>query len=301
MPLMDPSSRITDAFDSLPPQLQAAARFVLDHPDDVALLSMREQARRAGVPPVTMTRLARQLGFGDYQEFRDLHASALRRSPPPRSGFSDRAGSLQQNQKLKGDAALAAQIGWTMAEHVATGHDDTGIAAMTEAARQIEKARRVYFLGLRSCHAVAFHANYVYSLFRDNGLLLDGAGDTGCDALRHAGAEDVLLAISVAPYATATIERTAYAANEKRVGIIALTDSKVAPIARHALTSLVVPTGTPSFFHAMTPAFAVAETLIALIAARAGTKALTAIRNSEAQLDSFSTFSMPPSRRKRIP
>src|SRR3546814_5650969 len=155
-----------------------------------------------------------------------------------------------------------------MAEHVATGHDDAGCAAMTAAARRIEKARRVYFLGLRSGHAVAFHAHYVYSLFRDNGLLLDGAGDTGADALRHATAEDILLAISVAPYATATVERTAYAANEKRVGIIALTDSRVAPIARHALTCLPVPTGTPSFFHAMPPAFAVAEKLIALIAAR---------------------------------
>src|SRR5690606_21207233 len=278
---MDPASRITEAFDRLPPQLQAAARFVLDHPDDVALLSMREQARRAGVPPVTMTRLARQLGFGDYREFRELHARGLRRSPA--SHFSERAGSLQQNQKMKGDAALAAQIGWTVAEHVAGSHDDGGIATLIAAARQIEKARRVYFLGLRSCHAIAFHAHYVYSLFRDNGLLLDGAGDTGCDALRHADAEDILLAISVAPYATATVRRAAYAANEKRVGIVALTDSKVAPIARHALTSLLVPTGTPSFFHAMTPAFAVAETLIALLAARAGTRALAAIRNSEAQ------------------
>lgn len=296
---MDPASRITDAFDRLPPQLQAAARFVLDHPDDVALLSMREQARRAGVPPVTMTRLARQLGFGDYQEFRDLHASVLRRMPGQR--FSDRAGSLQQSQKLKGDAALAAQIGWTMAEHVASGHDDAGIAALTAAATLMEKARRIYFLGSRSCHAVAFHAHYVYSLFCDNGLLLDGAGDTGADALRHANAEDVLLAISVTPYATATVERTAFAAHDRRMAIVALTDSQLAPIARNAAACIFVPTGTPSFFHAMTPAFAAAETLIALIAARAGEHALRAIRNSEAQLDAFSTFSTPPSRRKRIP
>lgn len=295
---MDPASRITAAFDRLPPQLQAAARFVLDHPDDVALLSMREQARRAGVPPVTMTRLARQLGFGDYREFRDLHASALRRGG---SHFSERAGSLQQNQKTKGDAALAAQIGWTMAEHVAGSHDDGGIAALIAGAKQIEKARRVYFLGARSCHSVAFHACYVYSLFRDNGVLLDGAGDTGSDALRHAMQDDVLLAVSVAPYASVTIERTAYAARHKRMSVVALTDSTLSPIAREAAACLLVRTATPSFFHAMTPAFALAETLVALLAARAGDKALSAIRNSEAQLDAFATFSTPTSRRKRIP
>ncbi|HLT76850.1 MAG TPA: MurR/RpiR family transcriptional regulator [Ferrovibrio sp.] len=295
---MDPASRITEAFDRLPPQLQAAARFVLDHPDDVALLSMREQARRAGVPPVTMTRLARQLGFGDYREFRELHARGLRRSPA--SHFSERAGSLQQNQKMKGDAALAAQIGWTVAEHVAGSHDDGGIATLIAAARQIEKARRVYFLGARSCHSVAFHAHYVYSLFRDNGLLLDGAGDTGSDALRHATADDVLLAVSVAPYASVTLERAAYAARHRRTSVVALTDSKLSPIGREAAVCLLVRTTTPSFFHAMTPAFALAETLIALLAARAGDKALGAIRNSEAQLDAFATFS-PSNRRKRIP
>ena len=36
----------------MPAQLQAAARYVLDQPHDVALLSMREQARQAGVQPV---------------------------------------------------------------------------------------------------------------------------------------------------------------------------------------------------------------------------------------------------------
>src|SRR5690606_41758801 len=121
---------------------------------------------------------------------------------PPRCALSPYTTLFrsQQNQKMKGDAALAAQIGWTVAEHVAGSHDDGGIATLIAAARQIEKARRVYFLGARSCHSVAFHAHYVYSLFRDNGLLLDGAGDTGSDALRHATADDVLLAVSAAPY-----------------------------------------------------------------------------------------------------
>jgi DNA-binding MurR/RpiR family transcriptional regulator len=40
------NASIVEAFDLLPPQLQTAARYMLDRPDDVALLSMREQARR---------------------------------------------------------------------------------------------------------------------------------------------------------------------------------------------------------------------------------------------------------------
>ncbi len=46
------NGRLQESFYLLSPQLQTAARFVLGHPQDVAILSMREQARRAGVPPV---------------------------------------------------------------------------------------------------------------------------------------------------------------------------------------------------------------------------------------------------------
>jgi DNA-binding MurR/RpiR family transcriptional regulator len=291
------SDHIAQAFAGLPPQLQAAARFVLEHPDDVALLSMREQARRAGVPPVTMTRLARQLGFADYAAFRDLQAAALRR-PGHTAEFSHRAGRLQQRKAQSGDGALAAQIGWAMADHIAGSHDEAGTAALIAAAELIEKARKVYFLGLRSCHAVAFHAQYVHGLFRDNGVLLDGAGDTGFDALRHAGAGDVLVAISVDPYTTSAVERTAYAAKQ-RLGIVAITDSRVSPVATLAQACILVPTETPSFFHAITPAFAAAETLIALVAARGGEQALHAIRTAEHQLDAFFTYwSRRPQRRK---
>lgn len=289
------ASRITAGFAQLPPQLQAAARFVLDHPEDVALLSMREQARRAGVPPVTMTRLARQLGFADYAAFRDLHARALRR-PAPAAGFSARAGQMQRRQRAGGDAALTTEIGRTMARHLAAFGAGDGADTLQAAARLIGGSRRVYFLGLRSCYAVAFQAAYVYGLFRENGLLLDGPGDTGVDALRHSGKGDVLLAISVAPYTTAAVERVTYAAG-RGVDIVAITDSAASPVAVPAAAAVLVPTETPSFFHTVTPAFVAAETLIALVAARGGARTLSAIRDAESQLGAFSAYWSP--RRKR--
>ena len=74
---------IVEAFNGLSPQLQTAARYVLDCPDDVALLSMREQARRAGVPPATMTRLAEsdaELARGESVSAAELAETMRRRS-----------------------------------------------------------------------------------------------------------------------------------------------------------------------------------------------------------------------------
>jgi len=288
--------RITDLLPQLPSQLQTAARFVLDFPEDVALLSMREQARRAKVPPVTMTRLARQLGFADYAAFRDLHAKALRRPAAAAAVFSTRAGRLQRQQRAGGDDALVGQIGQSMAQHLAAFEAGRGSTTLVAAARLIGRARRVYFLGLRSCYAVAFQASYVYGLFRENGLLLDGPGETGFDALRHSGKGDVLLAISLAPYTSAAVERVSYAAG-RGVAVVAITDSLASPIAAPAAETVLVPTETPSFFHTVTPAFGAAETLIALVAAHGGNRALSAIRDAESQLGAFSAYWSP--RRKR--
>ncbi len=282
-PLAD---RIVESFDDLTPQVQAAARFVLEHPQDVALLSMREQARRAGVPPVTMLRLARQLGFEDYKAFRHIHAAALR---PGGTRFSDKAQGLQKRARHGGAASLAEQMEQSFSRQVGGLTAHNGAEALPEAAAAIERARRVYVLGLRSCFAVAYHFAYVYGLFRDNGLLLDGPGDTGMDALRHAGPQDALLGISLAPYTRAAVAQVDFAAS-RRVSIVAITDSPLSPLARAAQSSLLVPTDGPSFFHGVTPAFAAAETLLALLAARAGDKALAAIRNAEVQLGAFDTY-----------
>ena len=96
------NASIVEAFDLLPPQLQTAARYMLDRPDDVALLSMREQARRAGVPPATMTRLAKRLGLDGYDSVRELYAGAVRAGT---LGFAGKAGVQVEAQALHGERA----------------------------------------------------------------------------------------------------------------------------------------------------------------------------------------------------
>ena len=100
-------TEILAQYDALPRQLQAAARWAIDHPQDVALLSMREQARRAGVVPVTMTRLAQRLGYSGYEAIRALYVEKMRRGS---TVFSGKAKALVERRKLKGDTALAFDL-----------------------------------------------------------------------------------------------------------------------------------------------------------------------------------------------
>jgi DNA-binding MurR/RpiR family transcriptional regulator len=288
------AEQIIKTFDDMPAQLQAGARYVLDRPRDVALLSMREQARQAGVQPATMTRLAKRLGMEGYDEVRELYAAAVRDGG---LGFAGKAGVQVVSQKLKGDRALAADMLKSIGKQIERLATPANLDRLVAAARALTSARRVYCLGLRSSHSVAWHLHYVLTLVGDRSIHIDGIGATGADALARATNRDILLVTSVMPYTRLTVELAEYAVR-RGIAVVAITDSQVAPLAQIAQDVIVVPTESPSFFHAMSPAFAVAEVLGAVIAGRGGEDALASLRHSDGHLAALNTHLKPRGSKK---
>jgi DNA-binding MurR/RpiR family transcriptional regulator len=283
------TEQIIKAFDTMSVQLQAGARYVLDRPRDVALLSMREQARQAGVQPATMTRLAKYLGMDGYDEVRELYASAVREGD---LGFAGKAGVQVVSQKLRGDKALAAEMLKSISAQINRLSAPDRLDSLVAAARALASARRIFCLGLRSSHSVAWHLHYVLSLVGERSTHIDGIAATGGDALARATSRDVLLVASVLPYTRMTVELAEYAV-EQGMRVVAITDSEVAPLAQIAQHSVIVPTDSPSFFHAMSPAFAVAEILGAIIAGRGGDEALATLRHTDQHLAALNTHLKP--------
>jgi DNA-binding MurR/RpiR family transcriptional regulator len=279
------TEQIIQAFDTMSGQLQAGARYVLERPRDVALLSMREQARQAGVQPATMTRLAKHLGMDGYDEVRERYAAAVRDGD---LGFAGKAGVQVVSQKLKGDKALAADMLKSIGAQIDRLASPEGLDRLLSAARALASARRIYCLGLRSSHSVAWHLHYVLTLVGERSIHLDGIAATGTDALARATSRDVLLVASVLPYTRLTVELAEYAV-ERGIAVVAVTDSAVAPLAQIAQHTIVVPTDSPSFFHAMSPAFAVAEVLGAIIAGRGGDDALATLKHTDEHLAALNT------------
>jgi DNA-binding MurR/RpiR family transcriptional regulator len=277
------SNRIVATFEGMSPQLQAAARYMLDRPRDVALLSMREQARKAGVQPATMTRLAQRLGLDGYDTVRAIYAESIRSED---LGFAGKARVQVARQKLKGERALAAEMIKSVGDQIASIAEADSLDRLVAASELLASARRVFCLGLRSSHSIAWQVHYVLSLLGDRTVLLDAIAGVGADPIHAATRKDVLLVASVLPYTRATVDLTRYVAS-RRVPIVAITDSAVSPIAQVARHAIVIATDSPSFFHTMAPAFVVAEILAALVAGRSGEDAPAALRRTEEQLAAF--------------
>jgi DNA-binding MurR/RpiR family transcriptional regulator len=287
---------IIEGFDAMSSQLQAAARVLLDRPSDVALLSMRELARKAGVKPATMTRLAKHLGFAGYDDLRALYADAMRAGA---AGFAGKASAQAESQKLKGDHALAADMLVSIARQITQLAEPAVLDRIVAVASALSKARRVYCLGLRASHATAWHVSYILSLISEKSLLLDGIGGTGTDAFARGTHGDVLLVASVAPY-TKTVVEFANHAQSRGIEVVAVTDSPVSPLARIATHAFIVPTDSPSFFHAVSPGFAVAEVLGALVAGHGGAGAVDALDSLDRQLLSLDVHLSPNSPKRPL-
>jgi DNA-binding MurR/RpiR family transcriptional regulator len=289
----DVFKRIRRDFDALTPELQRAARWIADHPSETGLLSMRQQARNAGVSAPTMLRLARALGFADYAGLRRPFQEAM----AGRSlQFGRRASALQAAPEARRIGRLAQEMASSQLEDVKSVLALNPAALIDAAVGVIAAARRVGFLGVRSSFGIAFQFRYAYNLIARNGVLFDGLGGTVHDQVDTLDRGDVLIAISQSPYSTPTVEAVGAAA-DRGVSIIALTDSVVSPLARRATHALRYRADSVSFFPSMIAPLALVELLLARLAAKGGKAVLERLTEVEQRLADQRAYWSPATRR----
>jgi DNA-binding MurR/RpiR family transcriptional regulator len=280
------ADRIKADFEAMPLRMQAAARFVLAHPSEVALLSMRELARRAGVPASTMTRLAQRLGYPGFHDLKAVFADEMRGSL---EWFSGRAvGMVTQREKL-GEAGLVCDMAAALSDYVGALAAPRTISQFLAATDLLLAARRIYCIGARASFAVSFQFSHVQNYFWEKSVLLDAPGGVGIDLLGRAGPRDVMLAVSFNPHADSTL-RAVEVAVAAACKVVAITDSELSLLGRRATVALIVPTRSSSFFDTITPAFAAGEILMALMASRIGAGVPEAVRRRERMLVASGVF-----------
>lgn len=268
---------ILQQFDSLSPQLQAAARFVVDHPNDVLIRSMRHVADLAGVPPSTLVRLARQLGYDGWPALKDNFAHALGLDHP--QGYADRA------QRLTGQAHTHPLADELFDAHSANLERTRQHSApvLVPLAQCLQSAHQVFVAGFRASYPLAFALQYGYRLFRDSVHAVDGHAHNLEMQLRPVGAADVLVAISFAPYSRECLE-VARIAQERGARIVALTDSEASPLARMADHAALFAVDSPSFFPSVAAGMALVEALLEQLVALGDVELPQRIQKAESAL-----------------
>lgn len=262
---------IEQEFDKLSPELQRAARWITQHRAAMALHSMRGSAREAGVTPATMTRLAQRLGYEGFEAFRLPFVKQFAGAQAV-SSVSNRSVRVERETPDRRAVLNALQQA-----NVVSARKLNSDEALDQAARTILGAERVYFLGLRVSHGVAFHLSYAYGLLAANGALINDIGGTMADQVTQLGTGDVLVTVCQSPYTRQTVESVNLARNHG-ARVIALTDGPLSPVARKAQQSLFFETASTAYLGSVTGAQALTESLLAAISVRGGQRAQKRLR-----------------------
>lgn len=266
-------SRLLEEFDQLPGQLQLCARYIVDHPHEVGLQSMRTLATDAGVHPNSFVRLARQLGFDGYEalreRFRDFVRGGTGSSP-------DRIQWLNELDQKGGSSAIYGSMAEACLENIENTFANQSLKELEKAVNCLLKSDRVFVFGLGLAYPLAYNLWYVARMAFDHFTLAPRHGSLPLDDLVRMKKGDCLLAMTFQPYRRDTLDAVNLA-REKGAKVIGVTDSNAASLSRLADISLVAPTHTPQFFQSNSAVTALLETLCALLVVRGGEDARRAV------------------------
>ncbi len=255
-------------FELLSRQLKTIARHVEQHRSQLGIQSIQEVASQCEVQPSAVVRFAKHFGFTGFTAMQKLFRDGLAQQISPSRNYQSR---IRQAIETGARDLSSAEIA-----HALIGG---GIAGMEELQRSLQEpafedsvkllaeADSIWLMASRRSFAVSTYLAYALQHTDKRIHHITSSGSMQDGQLRGMQAQDVLIAVSFAPYAEET-ESIVRQAHERGARIIAITDSRLSPLARFATCSLLVQETSVFGFRALTNSMAVAQSLFMALAYR---------------------------------
>ena len=246
-------------------RFQQIARFVVQNPNDVALESVKAVSAGAGVRPSSLVRFAQSFDFAGFSEMQRVFQARLLSAAP---GFSERINALKAELGSRADGTnLAFLRDLVISDIAALEHllDAIDEAALQRAVALLARARTVNVIGQLRAYPIANYFRYVLTHLRRDVRLLDGAGGLAAEQAQLIDADSVLLAVSFRHYAREVVD-IVEASHGRGVPIVAITDSQLSPLAKHADVYFEVRGGESNFARSLAAPMCLAQALVIALA-----------------------------------
>ena len=194
---------IEQRFPELSNRLQLIGRFLLEQPEQVAFGTTATIAQSAGVHASALVRFANAFGFRGFSQMQQLFQQQLLQSG---ADYPSRIAAVQQDGSVAPDQAglsYLQQISQANQQAMQQLCDETDHSMLAKATALLDQARIIHLQGARRAFPVASYAGYLLGSTGRAVQLLDGVGYMQQSGLSLLSAEDVVLAISFAPYPVA--------------------------------------------------------------------------------------------------
>jgi len=231
----------------------------LEHYEKAAYLTASKLGAIVGVSESTVVRFANELGYSGYPEFQQSLQEIIR----------NRLTSFQRievTNHLIGDGNLLDKVLLSDVAKLRRTMEEIDHDSFEAAIDKIVAAENIYIIGVRSSSALAGFLNLNLRMVFDNVKLVQTtSGSEMFEQIMRIGEKDVMIAISFPRYSKRTINAVEYA-RQKHANVVALTDSKMSPIAEYANQLLIAQSDMASFVDSLVAPLSIINAMIVAVA-----------------------------------
>ena len=260
--------RISEEYEDLSKQLKLIARHIEQHRDHLGLEGIQDVAAQCQVQPSAVVRFAKHFGFSGFTEMQRIFRDSLARQIAPSRNYKARirevidSGARSLSPVEIAQEFLAGSIAG-MQELLRGLH----APSFKKAVDLLEQADAIWIAGSRRSFPIAAYLDYALQHTDKRIGLFTALGNMHSGQLRSVRKGDVMIAISYEPYAAETVE-IANEAVQRGARLIAMTDSRMSPLARDAQVVLIVQDDSTFGFRSLTGTMGLAQSLFIALAYR---------------------------------
>ena len=246
LPLPDTYERlitqVTEQFPEMKKSFQRITRFMVQNPNAMAVESVKVIADQAGVQPSSLVRFAKHMGYNGFSEMKRVFQSHLIST----ASSKERLESFSYEVSRAPRNSPATFLETLVNNDIAALNDlknSISSEAIEQAVTLLQEAETIYVLGQ----------------LRSGGLATEEA--------ELMSEKSLLVAVSIRYYAREVVDIVEVTAR-KNIPILAITDSQLSPLNKHATCSLVVPGAGHKFSYSLGASMCLAQSLIISMASR---------------------------------
>ena len=252
---------LLERYDSLSKRLKQVARYVLDEPNELALETLAVIAQRSGVQPSAIVRFAQSFGFSGASQMQRLFRDGLL-SANAALGYGERVRRFSESvsRTAAGDGLLAEFVQGNILA-LQNLNETVSEEDMRAAVDAITTASVVHVVGFRRAFPISSYLAYSLQQLGKHVQFIDGVGGLARPQANTIAAQDLLIAVSFHPYAQETIEIVDVAVGKKAT-VLAISDSRVSPIAKRAAVALQVQDSEVRSFRSLAASMCLAQAVV---------------------------------------
>ncbi len=260
------------------------ANYILSHYDKAAYLTASKLGAYVGVSESTVVRFAIELGYEGYPEFQHSLQEIIR----------NRLTSFQRievtNSLIGNNEDILDKVLLSDAEKIRRTLEEVDHASFEEAIEKIVSADHIYIIGVRSSSSLASFLNFNFRMIFDNVKFIQTtSGSEMFEQIMQIKEGDVMIAISFPRYSKRIINAVEYA-RSKNANVVALTDSKVSPIATYANQLLIAQSDMISFVDSLVAPLSIINAIVMAVSRKKQKEVTERLRILEEVWDQYEVY-----------